>query len=103
MTGRILYLGRAVLSGVRNSLLIPVVIDKMNLSLGCFILILLFEEETVFYSCHVSGCRLYPIPWVGNAFSSKLMSCVWVPDLTLLQLLVPLTFIASRAPHLSNE
>lgn len=37
------YLGGAVLSGVRNSLLVPVVIDKMNLSLGCFILIV--------YSC----------------------------------------------------
>lgn len=77
--------------------------NESQLGLLYFNSLLLFEEETVFYSCHISGCRLYPVPWVGNAFSTKLMSCVWVPDLTLLQLLVPLTFIASRAPHLSNE
>lgn len=43
MRGEMPSLGRAVLSGVRRSLLVPVVRDKMNLSLGCFILIV--------YSC----------------------------------------------------
>lgn len=77
--------------------------NESQLALLYFNSLLLFEEETVFYSCQVSGCRLYPVPWVGNAFSTKLMSRVWVPDLTLRHMLVPLTFIASRVMNNKHE
>jgi len=48
---------------------------------GFFLSLILFEEETLFYSCHVIGCSLYYISWVESAFSTKLISHIWVLDL----------------------